>query len=154
VNLDVIAKRYGLAGSEEIEGVVRQAVGNGRRTVVVVAGSGDCGEIDLDRRDVSELLGVQRRGDVAVRRVLVDKAAELHQGRRRVAGIVVDPVELEGDGVGVSGIMGPAGEFGNREGSRGLAVGTEDHRLRRPGNMVIGVVLPGLMLLASRCRRS
>ena len=39
VNLDVIGQRYGLAGSEEVESVVRQAVGNGRRTVVVVAGS-------------------------------------------------------------------------------------------------------------------
>ena len=46
VDLRHIGQRQRFAGGEEIESVVREAVGEGRRTVIIVAGAGDRNQLN------------------------------------------------------------------------------------------------------------
>ena len=123
VDPHVVGQRQCFAGGQEIERVVRQAVGPGRIAVVVVAGTRDHDEFDFGRRDVLLLQGVQR--EVLVLGVLVDERREVHLHRRPVAGIDVDKVNVADDGILVGGVAGLAGKLGQAERRRRMAGGVE-----------------------------
>ncbi len=103
VDLRRIGQRQRLTVRQEIEGMIRDRVGPGCRTGVLVAGIGHHDEIDFHRMDVGELLLVQRRGDVSMRGILVGERNDvmalgvgLYLDRRRVAGIDIGKPDHSG----------------------------------------------------------
>ena len=140
LDLHPVGQRQRLAGGEEVEIFVGEAIGEGRRTVIVVAGVRCRDELCFDRRDVRKLVLVQRC-DVAMS-VLVDKRIERCRSCRNIAAVGVDPVNPDGDAVVVQAIAGRVGDFGNREDAVNVAAGVEDNGGRRTGDARIGVRWP------------
>ena len=104
-----IGQRQLLAGGKEVESVVGDEVGPGRRTDVCVAGVLHDDQVNFGRLDIRQLQRIQRRFDVFAVRVLVGERRERRADGRSVAD--VDIVEV--DFVERQVERGAAGDFGD-----------------------------------------
>ena len=89
VDLRHVGQCQRLAGGEEIEGAVGDAVGPGCRAVVDVGGVLHHDERHFDRLDRGDLLCRQRRRDFGVLGILIGERVEDRLGRRLIAGVDV-----------------------------------------------------------------
>ena len=93
INRHRVNQRQRVARPQEVECAVDHAVGQGRRTIIIVAGGGDHTDWHLHRRNRGQLLRRQRCGDVAVLSILIGKCSERRCDRRNSAGVDIGKID-------------------------------------------------------------